>query len=131
MVKIDTNSLLSTNKEFDSMIDLHEIFSDIPHSVKMKFSKKEIPELPSCFKPTILGEPKWGMIAQYRCACMNLHAYDFGDHWEIHKDKQNPLTHPIEHLVEDAPRVLGAIVGIGAIVAGATVYQLFKSRRKE
>jgi hypothetical protein len=41
------------------------------------------------------------------------------------------LTHPIEHLVEDAPRVLGAIVGIGAIVAGATVYQLFKSRRKE
>lgn len=115
----------------DWMVDVHEIFRNAPYNLNKRFSKADLPELPSCFRPTILGEPKWGMLAQYRCACMNLHAYDFGDYWEIHRDKQNPVTHPIEHLVEDAPRVLGAIVGVGAIVAGAAVYQLFKSRKKE
>lgn len=110
------------------MVDLHAIFKDIPYNEDKKFPKKDLPELPPCFKPTVWGQPKWGMIGQYRCE--NLHAYDFGDHWLIHKDKRNPLTHPVEHLVEDAPHVLGAMVGAGLIAAGAAVALYKKSKDK-
>jgi hypothetical protein len=111
-----------------TLVDLEAIYKDIPYNEDKKFSKDDLPELPSCFKPTLWGQPKWGMVAQYRCK--NLHAYDFGEYWLIHKDKRNPLTHPVEHLVEDAPHVLGAMVGAGLFATGAAI-ALFKRSKKK
>jgi len=110
-------------------MDLHLIFKDMPFNVDKKISKKLLPTLPSCFKkvPFYMGMPRWGMLAQYRCSCMNLHAYDFGKYWEIHKDKNNPFTKPVEHLVEDAPNVLAAVTG--AVVIGTLGIGYYLSKR--
>lgn len=97
------------------MVDLQRYFENIPFHKDIRFSKREFPSLPMCFKPTIWGEPRLGMVGQYRCGL--LHAYDFGDYWLIHKDRKNPETHPWEHLVEDAPHLLLA----GAAIAGAVI----------
>lgn len=113
------------------MLDIHEFFEHVPFNKDFKFTKEQLPELPDCFKPSIWGQPRLGMRGQYRCACMALHAYDFGDHWVIHKDRRNPHTHPAEHLVEDAPHVLGAMIGVGALAAGALAYHLLKKRDEE
>ena len=109
------------------MIDLWEIFRDTPFNKDLKFTKEQLPVLPDCFTQTIWGQPRLGMLGQYRCSNMNLHAYDFGKYWEIHKDKRDPMTHPVEHLVEDAPHVLGVMIGIGALAAGAVAYKLLRS----
>ena len=98
---------------------LEQYFERIPFNKDIRFDKREIPSLPAGFKPTILGEPRWGMVGQYRCGL--LHAYDFGSHWVIHKDKRNPETHPIEHLVEDASQwfLFGALAA--GVIAGAVI----------
>ena len=96
---------------------LEQYFENVDYNQDLRFEKRDFTSLPSCFKPTILGEPRWGMLAQYRCGLY--HAYEFDTYWEIHKDKRNPETHPIEHLVEDAPHwlVLGGIAA--GVIAGA------------
>ncbi|MFW9979361.1 MAG: hypothetical protein ACFFEJ_14850 [Candidatus Thorarchaeota archaeon] len=114
-----------------AVLDIHEFFKDVPYNKDIKFTKKQLPKLPDCFEPSIWGQPKLGMRGQYRCACMALHAYDLGEHWIIHKDKRNPHTHPVEHLVEDAPHVLGAMIGVGALAAGAIAYRLLKKNDEE
>ena len=110
-------------------MDIHRIFETIPYNVDQRISKELLPTLPSCFKqvPFYIGLPRLGMRGQYRCSCMNLHACDFGDHWEIHKDKNNPFTQPIEHLAEDAPNVLAAVTG--AAILGALGLGCFLSKR--
>ena len=95
------------------MIDLDAFFKDYPFGKDVRFEKRDLPRLPSEFKPTIFGEPRVGMLGQYRRGL--LHAYEFQNHWEIHKDEYNPETHPVEHLVHDAPHWLAAA---GAIVVG-------------
>ncbi len=99
------------------MINLQLFFANVPYNKDFTFSKSKLPTLPPCFKPTLLGEFRFGMLGQYRCR--NLHAYDFGNYWVIHKDRRNPETHPIEHLIEDAPHWLAIGIGlfIGACVA--------------
>ena len=118
----------STNFEVIALQDIHQFFKNVPFNKDIKFTKEQLPKLPGCFEPSIWGQPRLGMKGQYRCSCMALHAYDFGDHWVIHKDKRNPHTHPVEHLVEDAPHVLGAMIGVGALAAGALAYQLFRKK---
>ena len=113
------------------MQDIHEFFERVPFNKDIKFTKEQLPELPDCFEPSIWGQPKLGMRGQYRCAHMALHAYDMGNHWIIHKDKRNPHTHPVEHLVEDAPHVLGAMIGIGALAAGVVGYHLLKRKKDD
>ena len=98
------------------MTDLQRYFDRVPFNTDVKFTKQQLSHLPSCFKKTLLGEPRLGMIGQYRCG--NLHAYEFGSHWLIHKDRRNPETHPVEHLIEDAPHWLA--IGM-TIVAGLGV----------
>ena len=114
-------------------MDIHAIFENIDYNVDKKISKEVMCNLPSCFEPVpiYMGMPRFGMRGQYRCSCMNLHAYDFGDHWEIHKDKNNPFTKPFHHLVEDAPNVLVAIVGAVAIGIAGGGYALSKLSEKE
>ncbi|MFW9845464.1 MAG: hypothetical protein ACFFD6_01850 [Candidatus Thorarchaeota archaeon] len=107
-------------------MDLHKIFENLPYGQDKRISKKSLPSLTDCFKEISIwmGLPRLGMHGQYRCSCMNLHAYDFGDYWEIHKDKHNPFTKPMEHLVEDAPNVLAVIAGAVIIGAGGIAYFL-------
>ena len=63
-------------------------------------------------------------------SCINLLAYDFGDHWEIHKDKNNPFTKPFQYLVEDAPNVLVAIAGAVVIGIAGGEYALSRLSKK-
>ena len=95
------------------MTDIFRDFKDMPFRVEKRYSKQDLPFLPSCFKPTLLGEPKIGILGQYRCGL--LHAYEFPHYWLIHKDEYNPETHPVEHLAKDAPH-WGLIAAIGAAV---------------
>jgi hypothetical protein len=95
---------------------LDEQFRNVPFNKNLRFTKIQHPTLPYGFKLSI-GDPKWGCVGQYRRGL--LHAYDMKTHWLIHKDHFNPETHPIEHLVADAPHwlALGAIAIAG--IAGA------------
>ena len=116
-------------------MDIHSIFETIAYNIDKEISKELLPTLPSCFRqvPFYMGLPRLGMRGQYRCSCMNLHAYDFEDHWEIHKDKNNPFTQPIKHLAEDAPNVLAAVIGaavVGALGIGYLVSRRPKSEKK-
>lgn len=95
---------------------LDEYFANIPYNTNVRVSKSQMLSLPAGFVPTILGEPKFGCLGQYRRG--QLHAYDMNSYWLIHKDHFNPETHPIEHVVVDAPEwlvlglaVLDAIIG--------------------
>lgn len=112
-------------------MDIHGIFESMPYNVDKKISREVMSTLPSCFKqvPFYMGLPRIGMRAQYRCPCMNLHAYDFGDYWEIHKDKNNPFSRPLEHLVEDAPNVL--VAAAGALIVGAVGIGYLVSKRSK
>jgi hypothetical protein len=113
-------------------MDLHKIFENMPYGLDKRILKKRLPSLPDCFKeiPIWMGLPKLGMHGQYRCSCMNLHAYGFGDYWEIHKDKHNPFLKPMEHLVEDAPNVLAVIAGALIIGAGGIAYFLSREPKE-
>lgn len=90
---------------------LDTYFENLPYNKDEKFSKMRMRELPMGFKPGI-GELKFGCVGQYRRGL--LHALDMQDHWLIHKDHFNPETHPIQHLVADAPHLLA----LGAIFLG-------------
>jgi hypothetical protein len=96
---------LEVNKEMDY---LDREFQNVPFNRNMRISKRQLPSLPFGFKPSF-GEPKLGCVGQYRRGL--LHAYDMQHYWLIHKDHFNPETHPIEHLVVDAPHwlALGAL----------------------
>ena len=114
-------------------MDIHRVFETMPCNVDKRISKELLPTLPSCFEqvPFYMGLPRLGMRGQYRCSCMNLHAYDFGDYWEIHKDKNNPFTKPLEHLVEDAPNVLVVVAGAAIVGALGLGYLLSKRPKSE
>ena len=65
--------------------------------------------LPDCAKETIWGFPK-GSRKQYRCGRLHIREYD--NEYRIHTDAVDPMTHPIGHLIHDAPEVLGGLAGI-------------------
>jgi hypothetical protein len=95
------------------MEDLDTIFKDVPYHTDIKFEKSNMPVLPSCFKPTVLGSYRIGMEAQYRCGL--LHAYEFPTYWLIHKDEVNPEEDAVGHLVKDAPRKFIFVLFVGAL----------------
>ena len=64
----------------------------------VRFSKHDMPALPEGFIPHV-GDFKEGCVGQYRRG--QFHAYDMKDYWLIHKDRFNPDTHPIEHIMFD------------------------------
>jgi len=85
---------------------LDRAFENIPYHKNVRYSKQEYPTLPEGFRPHI-GDYKEGCVGQYRRRL--LHAYDMKDHWLIHKDKYDPDTNPIEHLIHDTDMSLLSI----------------------
>ena len=108
---------------------LQQYFEKIQFNKDITFDKGELPILPLGFKPTVLGEPLWGMLGQYRYGL--LHAYDFGSYWLIHKDRYNPETHPLQHLLVDAPKWLAFAGFIGGIAAGSILISRLDKRATE
>ena len=79
-------------------------------------SKVNLPRLPSNFVPTSLGYTKDGALGQYR-GPRGLHAHEFSNHWEIHRDYGEPSTleGALTHVVQDAPEIaVGGLIGLAA-----------------
>jgi hypothetical protein len=95
-------------------MDLDRIFKKLPPGKEIRFDKKKHPRILEGFEPTLLGEPKAGLPAQLRKG--NFHAHDYGEYCDVHRDRWNPETHPVEHLIDDAPHIL-----IGSLLCGAVL----------
>jgi hypothetical protein len=106
------------------VVDLDRLFSTVPRGKKIVFTIVEYPNILNGFKPTIWGEPRWGLPVQLRKG--KLHAYDYGNFCEIHRDKWNPETHPLEHLRDDAPHWLAAMA-VGSLALGAFAWNHIKN----
>lgn len=98
----------------------------------VSYAKREMPELPSEFSPTLLGTPNWiarpGAVAQYR-APPALHAYELKDGWEVHRDQYDPRKDPLGHFFFDAPEL--PIAGVFAALAGIVTYFILDRKENE
>jgi len=84
-----------------------------------------MPTLPRGFARTELGYPKEGAMAQYR-GPNGLHAHEFSNWWEIHRDYGDPSTleGALTHVLRDAPEVsLGVLT---ALAVGKNTYDARK-----
>jgi hypothetical protein len=94
--------------------------------------RSELPHLPHEWAETILGTPLWiakpGSVAQYR-AWPALHAYEFVDGFDLHRDRYDPSDHPLLHMLFDAWETIVAI--IAAFVAGLATWAYMNRREKE
>jgi hypothetical protein len=88
-------------------------------------SKSLMPELPRGFLRSELGYPREGALAQYR-GPDGLHAHEFADRWEIHRDYGDPSTleGAITHAIRDAPEV--AVGALTALAVGKSTYDARK-----
>ncbi|MDF1539403.1 MAG: hypothetical protein P1Q69_10935 [Candidatus Thorarchaeota archaeon] len=107
------------------MVDLERYFERVPYGTKKWFSKSKHPDILAGFKHTVWAEPRLGFPPQLRHD--KFHAVDYGELCEIHWDKWNPETHPWEHLRDDAPHWLAAIVIGGIAGGGLAINWLIKS----
>jgi hypothetical protein len=89
-------------------------------------SKSLMPKLPRGFLRSELGYPREGALAQYR-GPDGLHAHEFADHWEIHRDYGDPSTleGAITHAIRDAPEV-----AVGALIALAVGKSTYDARKE-
>jgi hypothetical protein len=88
----------------------------LPHHVKYSIPKESFPNLPECFKETILGEHVEGTIQQFR-GPHQAHIHEFETKWLLHRDIVDPDSDPLGHILNDAPEylvsaLLGAAVGL-------------------
>ena len=77
------------------------------------------------YKETVLGNKK-GAKRQYRYG--NLHIREYNDYYTIHRDKIDPRTDPLAHLLVDAPEYLIAI--LSAISVGRQIGKAVYKRRE-
>ena len=87
--------------------------------------KAIMPKLPHGFVPSDLGYSREGSLAQYR-GPDGLHAHEFVDHWEIHRDYGDPSTleGAVTHIVRDAPEI--AVGGLTALAVAKSTYDARK-----
>lgn len=84
----------------------------LPHHKKFVLKKEEHPELPGCFKETILGESVPGSVRQLR-GPNGSHVHEFPDRWVLHRDIVDAESDPLGHLLSDAPEYLiSALAGL-------------------
>ena len=76
-------------------------------------------------KQTCLGD-KRGANRQFRVA--NLHIREYDNHYTVHKDKIDPRTDPVGHLLVDAPEYLTAT--LSAVSMAKQVCNAVYSRRR-
>ena len=78
--------------------------------MEISISKEVLPSLEGYdLQETILGEAR-GSIKQYRNSA-GLHVREYEDRFVIHRDKVDPRTDPIGHLLKDSPE---NVVSFGA-----------------
>lgn len=81
------------------------------------------------YKETCLGDKK-GAKRQFRHG--NLHIREYDNHYTVHRDKIDPRTDPLAHLVVDAPEYLVAIlaaISVGKQI-GKAVYEIREAQGK-
>ncbi|MGA8911833.1 MAG: hypothetical protein WB443_03135 [Nitrososphaeraceae archaeon] len=81
------------------------------------------------YDQTHLGDKK---VARRQFRYGNLHIREYDNHYTVHRDKIDPRTDPLAHLLVDAPEYLIAIlsaVSVGSKV-GNTVYKNRKTEGK-
>ncbi|HEY6882441.1 MAG TPA: hypothetical protein VI278_00205 [Nitrososphaeraceae archaeon] len=79
------------------------------------------------YRETCIGDKK-GAKRQFRHG--NLHIREYDNHYTIHRDKIDPRTDPLAHLVVDAPEYLIAI--LSAIYVGRQIGKdVYKRREAE
>ena len=77
------------------------------------------------YRETCLGDKK-GAKRQFRHG--NLHIREYDNHYTIHRDKIDPRTDPLAHLLMDAPEYFIAI--LSAISAGRQIGKAVYRRRE-
>jgi hypothetical protein len=77
------------------------------------------------YRETYLGDKK-GAKRQFRHG--NLHIREYDNHYTIHRDKIDPRTDPLAHLLVDAPEYLIAI--LSAISVGRQIGNAVYKRRE-
>lgn len=94
-------------------------------------SRSNLPELPGEWEKTLLGTPLWiaklGSTGQYRSGA--LHAYEFEEGHDFHRDRYDPHVNPLGHLFRDAPEL--PVAGLVAGVVGFLTYFYFEQREEE
>jgi hypothetical protein len=74
-----------------------------------RISKEVLPSLEGLdFSETILGDPD-GSLRQFRNSTGLLHIREYKDYFEIHKDRVDPRTDPLGHLLLDSPETILAL----------------------
>jgi hypothetical protein len=71
----------------------------------IRISKQVLPELPSDYEETNLGD-KRGASKQYRNS--NGHVREYNDSYTIHVDRADPRSDPLGHLLKDSPETIAA-----------------------
>jgi len=90
-----------------------------------KVNKEVIPTLPPWFHPTLLGYSS-NSIRQYRTN-EGGHVREYRDAFVYHKDRFNPETHPIEHIVHDT-EILYSLFTLGMI---SVVFRKFHQNNRK
>jgi hypothetical protein len=87
-------------------------------SDSISISKEVLPSLDGLgFSETILGERR-GSLRQYRNAS-GIHVREYPDRFVIHRDRVDPRSDPLGHLVKDSPETLLAFGTASLVFFGA------------
>jgi hypothetical protein len=82
---------------------------------EISISKEVLPSLEDFgFEETQLGE-KRGSIKQYRNVS-GLHAREYSDRFVIHRDRADPRSDPIGHILRDSPETLVAALATSSLL---------------
>jgi hypothetical protein len=82
----------------------------------LRISKEVLPSLEGFeFAETILGDPE-GSLRQFRNSS-GVHIREYAEYFEIHKDRFDPRTNPIGHLIRDSPETIAAF-GVASLLTG-------------
>jgi hypothetical protein len=94
--------------------------------------RSELPRLPPEFASTSMGTPLWiahpGSTAQYR-APGALHAYELESGHSVHRDRFDPSTEPVRHVLFEAPEV--PLAAAAACLAGVGMYLWLDGSRSD
>lgn len=104
--------------------ELDPLFESMPEPVVIPVDI--MPELPSCFELTVIGDPK-SSLRQYRCI-HGYHAREYSSFYEVHRDRFDPRRHPIAHLLLDTEA--GGLMAKAALLAAVWAYANRRHRRR-
>ena len=118
--------------EVVTLLDIHRALQARPAGDSISLPKSEIPSLPREFRESFLGTPPWiahpGASRQFRGPGAT-HAYELSDRFEVHRDKYDPKTDPLGHIIFDAPELVIA-TGVATLLSAVVYIFLEKLENK-